>query len=220
MEGLILDFDGVIADSEPAHERAIREVALSVGLSMSHELYETRIIGLSDRDTFRVIAEDAGQSLDDPGLDRLCEQKHALFLDLVERGEVRLFPGTLEIAREASGSIPLGICSGASRMEIEAILAQAGIRDLFSVIVTADEVSRAKPDPEGYALAARELGVPAMRCVSIEDTDKGIAAAKAAGLRVLGVCHSLPEERLTQADAVIRSTEGLTLAQLRSLIGG
>ncbi len=87
--------------------------------------------------------------------------------------------------------------------EVEAILRIAGLLELFAVIVTADDVATAKPDPTGYRLAAAKLGLEPAACCTIEDTDKGIAAAKAAGYRAIGVMHTLPRERLHAADLVL-----------------
>lgn len=218
MDALIFDFDGVIADSEPTHERAIRETAESEGFGVSHELYTSQIIGLDDRETFRLIGRHHDQDHDDDKIEALCNRKQDRFLELVDAGEVRAFPGSVELIRAASACLPIAVCSGAVRVEIKRVLANLGVLDLFPVIVTADDVKNAKPDPSGYALTALNLGVEASRCVAIEDTDKGIAAGKGAGLTVVGVCHSLPRARLGQADVVVDSILDMSLDHLCSLI--
>lgn len=217
MDALIFDFDGVIADSEPAHEQAIRETAALEGFEVSHALYTHEIIGLDDRDTFRLIGRHHERVLDESELAALTCKKQDRFLELIDAGEVEAFPGSVELIREASAQLPIAVCSGAVRIEIERVLENLGVRDLFPVIVTADDVEAAKPDPTGYCLAAQKLGVDASRCVAIEDTDKGIAAGKAAGLTVVGVCHSLPRDRLTQADSVYATIQDLSLDRLREL---
>lgn len=217
MDALIFDFDGVIADSEPAHERAIRETAALEGFKVSHDLYTNEIIGLDDRDTFRLIGQHHERELNASELAVLTDKKQDRFLELVDAGMVEAFPGSIELIREASAQIPIAVCSGAVRVEIERVLENLGVRDLFPLIVTADDVEAAKPDPTGYSMTAQKLGVDASRCVAIEDTDKGIAAGKAAGLTVVGVCHSLPRERLSQADSVYARIEELSLDRLREL---
>jgi len=116
-----------------------------------------------------------------------------------------------------SGNIPLAICSGALREDILPILGKLGISDAFNEIVTADDTHISKPDPAPYKLAMQKLGVTSG--LAIEDTPAGIASAKGAGLNVLSVTNSYAAEFLTQADAVVDSLAGLTLASLNQLAG-
>ncbi|PHQ82711.1 MAG: HAD family hydrolase [Phycisphaera sp.] len=217
MDALIFDFDGVIADSEPAHEKAIGEVAQSSGMTVSHQFYLDHIIGLDDRDTFRVIAADHKNDIDEQEIDRLCGLKQARFLELVDEGYAKAFPGSVELIRASAKRLPIAVCSGAVRIEIDRVLAEFGIADLFRFVVSADDVERTKPDPAGYLLSAKKLGLDPSRCLAIEDTAKGIAAGKAAGLTVVGVCHSLPAELLSEADLVVDSIEELNIDRLMEL---
>ncbi len=217
MDALIFDFDGVIADSEPVHERAITEAARAMGVPLTHADYMTRIIGLDDRDTFRAIAAMGGLSLSPDELADVVAGKQKDMLARIDRGEVRAFDGSLALAREAASVMPVAICSGAARVEIDCILRRLEVTDLFRCVVTADDVERAKPDPAGYLLTARKLGVDPSRCVAIEDTPRGVQAARSAGLRVVGVCHSVSAEELGQVDFVADSTERITLNLLRVL---
>jgi len=87
--------------------------------------------------------------------------------------------------------------------------------DRFRAIVTADDVARSKPDPEGYTLAARRMGLSPGNCLAIEDTPAGIASAKAAGLRTLAVTTSFPASDLTQAERIVSSLAEVTVSRLR-----
>lgn len=217
MDALILDFDGVVADSEPVHERAIAQAALALGVRLTHADYTTRVIGLDDRDTFRVLAQMARRELAPDELASIVRAKQESVLAMIDAGEVRLFPATVALAREAhAAGIPVAICSGAARVEIERILKREGLRELFRVVVTADDVAQAKPDPAGYRLAAMRLEVRPERCAAIEDTPRGIRAARSAGLKVVGVCHSLRAEELGEADLVVKSSEELSIEMLRA----
>lgn len=217
MDALIFDFDGVIADSEPVHERAIARVAGEMGVRLSHEDYMTRIIGLDDRDTFRVIAEMGGLDVSHTMLAGIVARKQAAVLAMIDRGEVRAFAGSVELARQAAAKLPVAICSGAARVEIQRILHRLEILGTFRCIVTADDVEKAKPDPAGYLLTASRLGADPKACIAIEDTPRGIRAAKSAGLRVVGVCHSLRAQDLGEADLVVESTATLSLDMLAAL---
>ncbi|MCA9272923.1 MAG: HAD family phosphatase [Phycisphaerales bacterium] len=217
MDALIFDFDGVIADSEPVHERAITRAAQMLGVPFTHDDYMTRVIGLDDRDTFRVIAEMGGLALMPERLAEVVYTKQQHVLEMIDAGEVKAFPGSIELIRSAAEVMPVAVCSGAARVEIERILRRFEILDVFRCIVTADDVEKAKPDPAGYLMTAQKLGVEPAHCVTIEDTPRGLAAAKSAGLKAVGVCHSVSAEELTQADRVVETTEQITLDMLRSL---
>ena len=217
MDALIFDFDGVIADSEPVHERAITRTAETLGVRFTHEDYMTRVIGLDDRDTFRVIAEMGGLLLMPERFAEVVYTKQQMVLEMIDRGEVRAFPGSIELIRSAAKAMPVAVCSGAARIEIERILKRFEILDVFGCIVTADDVEKAKPDPAGYLMTAQKLGVDPLRCVTIEDTPRGLAAAKSAGLKAVGVCHSVSADELTQADLVVETTEQITLDMLRAM---
>lgn len=136
----------------------------------------------------------------------------------IAAGAVKPYAATLNLLREASQHHPTAICSGALRHEIEAILDQLGARCLVQTLVTADDTPRSKPDPAPYLLTCERLGVAPGECVTMEDTPKGIASARAAGVRVVGVCHSLPAERLAAADLVVNSTADLSIPLLLGLL--
>ena len=123
----------------------------------------------------------------------------------------------------AAAGLTLALVSGALRDEVVGGLEQAGIAALFKQLVTADDVQRGKPDPEGYALALAGLNaeppLPARlihphECVAIEDSPAGLAAAAACGLRTLGVAQTYPPRRLAEADAVIEKLDGFRLREL------
>ena len=104
--------------------------------------------------------------------------------------------------RHAAGRVPVAVVSGAYRREIEPVLRGAGLADVVGVIVAADDVARGKPDPEGYLRALEALGdgLSPGDVVAFEDTEAGVASARAAGLRCLAVRGTLPDERLAAAD--------------------
>lgn len=216
---IVFDFDGVIVDSEPMHEAALLEAARADGLSFTHDQYVNSYLGFDDRDTWRAIARDNNRALAESDTDRLNTFKRAAVERAMTRGEPHPFPGSVELIRAAAARGPVGLCSGARRHEIEPILHRLGLRACFSAIVTADDVSAAKPDPTGYAMTAKLLGVVADRVqgsapVAIEDTLKGAKAARAAGYRVVAVRHSLPEAVFDDADLVVESTATLTIDAL------
>jgi beta-phosphoglucomutase-like phosphatase (HAD superfamily) len=122
------------------------------------------------------------------------------------------------LVREWARHIPVAIASGALRAEIELILETEGLRGCFAAIVSADDPVASKPSPEPYQLAMRQLTerarrpgpIDPARCVAVEDSRWGIAAARAAGMRIVGVASSYAATELADADVVIAATGDLS----------
>jgi HAD superfamily hydrolase (TIGR01509 family) len=223
LAGVIFDFDGIIVDTEPMHYRAFQEILIPLGLGYSWADYLRFYIGYDDRDAFRNTFLSAGRTLDDGELEALIEGKSAAFQNIIASG-VKPYPGVVELAGSIAGSFPLGLCSGALPSDIEPILRHLGIAGLFDAIITAADVRASKPDPESYALAVTMLvsafpdkELTAGNCLAIEDTPAGIASARGAGLKVLAVSNSYPEEELTGADRIVASLANVNLQTLSNL---
>jgi HAD superfamily hydrolase (TIGR01509 family) len=107
--------------------------------------------------------------------------------------------------RYAAERVPVGIVSGAARAEIEPVLARAGLASTITVIIAAEDVEHGKPAPDGYERVRDLLGLEGQDLVVIEDTEAGVASAKAAGLRCLAVLGTLAPDRLWQADESVES---------------
>ncbi len=216
MQGLVLDFDGVIVDSEPVHEAALRLAALDLGLDFSHEEYTSRYIGFDDRDFLTALAGDHGRRVGPGEVELFNRQKRDAFMRVVKDGGVRAFPGAIELIR-AAARCPLAVCSGARRHEIEPILEALGVLGSFGVIVSADDVHKSKPDPACYALTARKLGIEPGLLVAVEDTSFGIESALGAGYRVAAVAHSMPESELRRAHRVFKGIDEITVEVLAGM---
>ncbi|HBA86899.1 MAG TPA: HAD family hydrolase [Geobacter sp.] len=222
LNAVIFDFDGIIVDTEPLHYKAFQEILVPLGLGYSWEEYLERYIGFDDRDAFREAFRAAGRTLSVQELKDLIHGKAEAFLKIVSVG-VPAYPGVVELIRSISGNLPLALCSGALRGDIEPILLQLGLTEAFDAMVTADEVAASKPDPESYRVAVRRLQdifpgkVDAAASLAIEDTPAGIASATGAGLKVLAVTNSYPRERLTGATKVVNSLAGIDLQGLHLL---
>lgn len=217
IRAIVFDFDGVLVDSEPMHEAALRAAVRKLGLDFTHDDYMARYVGFDDRDAFAAIATDHERRLTDQERTSLMQWKAEAIDAALARGEPRLWPGSAELVTSVSRLAPTAICSGALRTEIEPILRAAGLSDRFQTIVTADDVAKAKPDPTGYLLAAELLNLPPAQCIAIEDTPTGIDAAKAAGYTVIAVEHTFPAEQLGSADVIVESTALLSAEQLLAM---
>lgn len=223
LTAVIFDFDGVIVDTEPLHYKAFQELLVPLGLGYSWEEYMDRYIGFDDRDAFREAFRVAGRSLSGEELKEMIRGKAQAFLKIVSKG-VSPYPGVVELIRSISGTLPLALCSGALRSDIDPILEQLGLTAAFDTLVTADEVAASKPDPESYRLAVQRLQeifpgqVAPLASLAIEDTPAGIASATGAGLKVLAVTNSYPAERLGGACRIVQSLSGVDLEGLRLIV--
>lgn len=214
-EAVIFDFDGVIVDTEPLHYAAFQRTLEPLGLHFTWLEYVETYIGFDDRDAFRHAFSSKEKSLSLDELHGLIEQKAGFFEEVIRSG-VSAYPGVLALISHLNANkIPLAICSGALKSDIDPILTMLGISDFFDVIVTADDVAASKPDPECYELAFQRLhSVHQNRLskdatIAIEDTPAGISAAKDAGLMVCAVTNSYPADRLGQATFVTESLSSL-----------
>ena len=210
-EAVIFDFDGVIVDTEPLHYIAFQRALEPLGLHFTWDEYIETYIGFDDRDAFRHAFSSAGTVILQDELRSLIDKKAAIFQEVI-RSDVSAYPGVLDlISHLHAHGIPLAICSGALRADIDPILTMLGIANYFDVIVTADDVAASKPDPECYQLAFQQLqsahqnSFTKNKTVAIEDTPAGISAAKAAGLLVCAVTNSYSADRLGQATFVVDS---------------
>ena len=218
-EAVLFDFDGILVDSEPMHHRAFTEVLAPLGMGFTWREYVETYMGFDDRDAFREAFRAKGIALDDANLANLVAAKSEAFLRGLRDG-VTAYPGAVPmIASLHAAGLPLALCSGALRSDIDPILAQLGVARCFDVIVSADDVRRSKPDPESYALAfsrlserhATSLTVPG-RSIAVEDTPAGVRSAKGAGLQVLALTNSYDAGDLAEADWITDSLENVRIA--------
>jgi beta-phosphoglucomutase len=220
MRAAIFDFDGVLVDSEPLHYRCLRDALASEGITITPEEYARHYLAYTDREAIRVALEVHGSTPDSAHVEEVARRKAAHFEALIR--EVPFFDGARELVAALGRTVPLAIASGALRDEIERILDAGGLRAAFATVVGADDVSRGKPHPEPYlaALGGLRSVVPDLQaadCLVVEDSMAGIAAGLAAGMRVVGVAHSYPAEKLSAAHHVVGSLRGLTPASLQNL---
>ncbi len=219
LSAVIFDFDGIIVDSEPLHFRAFNEVIATQEMAISWEEYCKTYIGYDDRDAFHAIYKAAGRSLLPEELTALIDQKAQVLQRYIEKGEALPLPGAIELIQSIPVRLPVALCSGALRSDIEPILDQLGIADAFSVVVTAEDTDKSKPDPAPYLLALEKLEIndPAS-VIAIEDTPAGIISAKGAGLKVLAVTNSYDRDYLLEADAVTASLEAVNRLTLEDVV--
>lgn len=224
IKAVIFDFDGIIVDSEPLHYKAFQMVLEPLGAGYSWQEYLDSYMGFDDRDAFKEAFKVNGMPLTDERLAELIASKAAYFQQVITDG-VTPYPGVVRLIRDISGKIPLALCSGALRSDIVPVLAQLSLTDAFDCLVTAEEVAASKPDPASYLLATSRLQqafpdrfINAAESVAIEDTPAGIVSATGAGLKVLAVTNSYPEDALGTATRIVPTLETITIEDLHRLV--
>jgi beta-phosphoglucomutase len=220
LRAAVFDFDGVIVDSEPLHYRALHDALLPEGVEITGEEYVRTYLAYDDRGAIRKALEHHGLPVEPERMERVKARKIRIFADCLH--EIPVFEGARELVFALAAEMPVAIASGARRDEIEAVLTCLGLRDPFQVVVGAEDAGRTKPDPAPYLEAARQLaarapGLAPAECVAFEDSMAGIAAALGAGMKVVGVAHSYPAEKLRAAHRVVDSLAGLDASSLRGL---
>lgn len=222
---IVFDFDGVLADTEPLHMRTAQLALAEVGVALSDSDYYSRYLGYDDVGMVARISEDRGLGLGADAVQAIVARKAALMPEALRAGGV-LFPGVSTCVRRLARDLPLAIASGALRSEIQLVLDAHGLAGCFHCIVAAGETPRSKPAPDPYARAIELLqglgavpanGRAALGSVAIEDSHWGLASARAAGLRCVGVATSYSATELSAADLVVASLEEIDLPRLSAL---
>jgi beta-phosphoglucomutase family hydrolase len=210
---VIFDLDGVLIDSGAAHHQSWRLLAAELGQEVTAGRFAASF-GRQNRDIIPLLF---GGGDDEARIRRLSERKEALYRDLV-RGRIPALPGAVALVRDCRRSgLKLAIGSSAPVENIHLALEEMGIADCFDAVVHDADVTRGKPDPEVFLIAAERLGVPPGDCVVIEDAPSGVQAALAAGMKAVGLTTYHAADRLAAANLVVDHLSDLSRAAILSI---
>jgi beta-phosphoglucomutase len=196
---LVFDFNGTLSHDEPILCEIFIDLFAEHGKPLSAQQYFDELAGLSDPEIVRTWL-----GRDHPDVDEVIEERIRRYRAAVADGSS--IPSELrEAVRFAAERVPLAIVSGAARPEIEPVVEAAGLTGCFDFTVTSDDIERGKPNPEGYlrALSLFPEDIDAGAVLVFEDTEAGVASAKAAGMGCFAVLGTLSPERLAQADEIV-----------------
>ena len=209
IHAILFDFNGVIIDDERIHLKAYREVLLAEDIPLTDEDYFASL-GMDDAAFVRAAYARAGQPLTDEVMHALIKREHKLHREFITN-DLPVPAGVVTFIKAATRQYQLGMVSMAGRSEIDYVLGLAGLNNVFSIIVSAEPGLKHKPAPDCYRRGlellnerrrtARELPLLANECLAIEDAPPGIEAARAAGMRTIGVTNTVPESLLREAQA-------------------
>lgn len=219
--GLIFDVDGVIADTESVNRRVSVQVFDDLfGVKGVRDEDFTDGLGRGAHEYVRAAARVHKLDLTNEQLDKAVQYRQDLFLGVLKTEPLPPYPGVLELieAGLADDDFEVAIATSGTLEKSRAALQAAGIPYTKMVYVNGNDVTHKKPDPELFLVAARRMGLPAQRCVVIEDAPNGVQAARAAGARCVAVTNTVPAKELAGADRICDSLEEIDLAALRELV--
>ncbi len=199
------DFNGTLSDDEPVLARVYEELFAELGHPLTAAEYYEHLAGHTDEEMFK---RWLGHSSPE-----LINERVRRYNELVVDGST-VDEDVRAAVRWAAARMPVALVSAALRDEIEPVLRSSGLRDLFSVVLSQDDVTRGKPDPQPYLLAAERLEIDPPELLVFEDTDVGVASAKAAGARVAGLTRTLGAARMSQADTLVERIDAATVERL------
>jgi beta-phosphoglucomutase family hydrolase len=212
--GVIFDLDGVLVDSYRTHFESWQSLAQEYGTTMT----ETQFASLFGRTSPDIINELWGDHLSPDQVPAMAERKEALYREILDRD----FPA-MDGARELIDQLVqknflLGVGSSGPPRNVELSLEKLGRRKQFSAVITGKDVTRGKPDPQVFLIAAQRMELEASRCAVIEDAPAGISAARAVGMAAIALTGTVSADKLNHADLVVKSLRELTPEKIARLI--
>ena len=192
-KAVIFDWDGTLADTKKAVVESFQRVLTEIGCVVSNEFLERRI-GTGTRKMLEDALNKCNISFDNKILEGLAGKKIRLQTELSKH--VTLFEGATTLLDALYGRVKIALATMSSRPVIDKLLAEKQIKKYFNTVVTADEISKPKPDPEIFLLAATKLNLPPQHCIVLEDSIFGVKAAKKAKMK----CIAIPSGAYTKQE--------------------
>lgn len=207
-EAVIFDWDGTLADTRQVVVASFQKALSDIHCEISDEFIERRI-GIGSAEALREILRSSKTRFDETLIKRLVEKKIQNEIEM--SGYVKLFDGSLDLLEHLQGKVKLGLASMNDRDVISNLLKITGTQRFFDVILTADDVSKPKPNPEIFLKCARKLRSSPERCVVVEDSVFGVKAAKTAKMGCIAVLtgvYSRGELEKASPDLIVNSLKG------------
>ncbi len=226
LKAVIFDFDGVVADSELLHYQALNSAFGLHGVQVGADEYYERYLGYGDYECIEIVNEDYKMGLDREGIERLIRHKTEVFNRLVKQ-DTAIIDGVVDFVEMLrANEIRMAVCSGGTQSDIALMIEGTELAGVFDPIVSAEDVKKGKPHPEGFELALRRLNergkepILAAQCVVIEDSHWGLVAAKGAGMHTIAVTNTYDAGHLgPYAEMVVNRLDEIRMHDLQGLCG-
>ncbi len=208
---VLWDLDGTLADSGDYHWRSWRDTLRLEGIELDYQQFLDSFGQKNDR----ILTTWLGSEVTAETIARIGDAKEALYREFARAEGLVALAGAVEwVHRLHAGGWKQAIASSAPRANVEVMVAAIGVADLMNAIVSAEDVTRGKPDPEVFLRAAERLGVPPDRCVVVEDAAAGVEAGRRAGMKTIGVNARAP----LAADLYVESLADLPADAFETLL--
>ncbi len=212
-QAVIFDMNGVIVDDERIHQKSWRIFCADHGFQLTEDEFKQQVFGRIEKETFEYLFKR-----------QLTEEEVAQYSDERVDTAIKLVTPVLEVVAGVLGvlrflrdhRIKIALATSSRRRYQRFIFDSLRLDDFFDAIVTAEDISKGKPDPEIYLLAAKQLGIEPTSCVAIEDSVSGITSAQQAGMKVIGIATTHTPEEIRQADKVVLDFTSQSFEQLFS----
>ena len=214
VKAVIWDMDGIIADTSQYHHKGWQIVFRKRGTNYTEEDFRRNTGKRSDI----IVREVLGEKIPQNEITEIIQEKDETFRQLMGQN-IKLFPGVLKLITSLKEhGFKIAIASSAPMENIQLITQSLKIHNRFDAIISGWEVTKGKPDPQTFLLAAKKLGVEAEDCIVIEDAISGVTASKRAGMRCIAVTNTTSREELREADLIIDTLEEITVDDLNRLL--
>jgi len=212
MQAAIFDLDGVIVNTVPLHFKAWQRMFAEYGKEFDFEDYKEKVDGILRIDGARAILTD----IDEAELKKAADKKQVYFLEYLNSEEISVYNDTVDLVKTLKKEkIKRSVIS--SSKNCLPILKKVNLVELFDVILTGNDVTKGKPDPQVFFMAAKKMSVEPGSCVVFEDAVLGVEAGKRAGMKCVGVDRHGNPERLKKADLVVGDLGEVTVEKIKDL---
>jgi len=212
MKAAIFDLDGVIVNTVPLHFKAWQNMFNEYGKEFTFEDYKQKVDGIPRTDGARAILTD----LSDDELKKAADKKQGYFLEYLNKEEIPVYNTTTDLVKALKREdLKRGVIS--SSKNCLSILKKVKLDDLFDVIITGNDITKGKPDPQVFFMAAEKMSVEPKDCVVFEDAVLGVEAAKRAGMKCVGIDRYGKPERLKKSDLVVSDLGEVNIEKIKEL---
>jgi beta-phosphoglucomutase len=213
INAVIFDLDGVVVDTVPIHFKAWKRMFNEYGKEFTFEDYKEKVDGIPRIDGTKAILTD----LADEEIEEAATKKQGYFREVLDSDEIPVYDTTVKIIKELlDRGIPRAVISSSKNCTY--ILKKIGVYELLDAVVDGNKITKGKPDPQIFLMAADELKVKPERCVVFEDAVLGVEAAKNGGMYCIGVDRYQDPQRLKLADRILNDISGIGVDELINII--
>lgn len=213
MKGIIFDMDGVIIDSEPLHFKLEKELLEELGGKISPKEHES-FVGTTDYDMWSTFKDKFNLK---PSVEEMIDMKKERFMKNID--EIKLMDNCLNFMKELyKEGYSLGLASSNNKKAVHSVVQKFQLHKYLNVIISGEEVSKGKPNPEIFLTVANKMNIKPQNCLVIEDAENGVLAAKKAGMKCIGFQNKgSGKQNLSKADLIVKNFNELTIDTIKNL---